>query len=327
MLNDPVVSNDWHAICFAADLNETPKQAILMEERIVLFRSDGTAKAFKDLCIHRGAALSLGKVRDGCLVCPYHGWSYDSGGRCVSIPQLPRGAAIPLKAQAVTYACVERYGIIWVSLNAQAELGRIPLYEEADDPAFHTVSCGPFKLQAAAPRIVENFLDVSHLAFLHEGYLGDSEHPEISPHEARLENDRIVSDEIGVYQPDPDGRGLPMDNYYVYEVLRPLTARLKKTNKETGETFSMLFAALPEGERFTSVFILVSRNYAFDLPDEEYRDFQKLIIEQDAGVVESQRPELLPLDLQEELHLRCDRISIAYRRWLSELGMKLGTSV
>ncbi|WP_248927245.1 aromatic ring-hydroxylating oxygenase subunit alpha [Paenibacillus hamazuiensis] len=327
MLNDPVVTNDWHAVIFAADLNETPRQVILMGERIVLFRSDGVARAFKDLCIHRGAALSLGKVQGGCLVCPYHGWSYDGSGRCVSIPQLPKGSAIPPKAQAAAYACAERYGIIWVSLNEQADTGKIPIYEEADDPSFHTVPCGPFPLQAAAPRVVENFLDVSHLAFLHEGYLGDSGHPEISPHGVRMDNGRIISDEIGVYQPDPDGRGLPMVNYYVYEVLRPLTARLKKTNKETGETFSMLFAALPEGERTTSVFILVSRNYAFDMPDDDYRQFQKLIIEQDAAVVESQRPELLPLDLQEELHLRSDRISIAYRKWLAELGVKLGTSM
>lgn len=40
--------------------------------------------------------------------------------------------------------------------------------------------------------------------------------------------------------------------------------------------------------------------------------------------IESQRPELLPLDLQAELHLRSDRTAIAYRRWLRELGVRTG---
>jgi hypothetical protein len=43
-------------------------------------------------------------------------------------------------------------------------------------------------------------------------------------------------------------------------------------------------------------------------------------------VVESQRPELLPLDLQSELHLRSDRMAIAYRKWLREIGFRYGTA-
>ena len=48
----------------------------------------------KDLCIHRGAALSLGWAREGRIVCPYHGWEYDRSGACVRIPSLPEDAAI-----------------------------------------------------------------------------------------------------------------------------------------------------------------------------------------------------------------------------------------
>ena len=46
------------------------------------------------------------------------------------------------------------------------------------------------------------------------------------------------------------------------------------------------------------------------------------IFEQDRAIVESQRPELLPL----ELHLRSDRMAIAYRQWLKDLGLKFGVS-
>jgi phenylpropionate dioxygenase-like ring-hydroxylating dioxygenase large terminal subunit len=49
-------------------------------------------------------------------------------------------------------------------------------------------------------------------------------------------------------------------------------------------------------------------------------------MDQDTRIVESQRPELLPLDLQAELHLRSDRMAIAYRQWLGNLGLAFGTS-
>jgi phenylpropionate dioxygenase-like ring-hydroxylating dioxygenase large terminal subunit len=50
------------------------------------------------------------------------------------------------------------------------------------------------------------------------------------------------------------------------------------------------------------------------------------IFEEDRVMVESQRPELLPLDLQEELHLRSDRVAIAYRSWLRQLGLRFGVA-
>ncbi len=62
------------------------------------------------------------------------------------------------------------------------------------------------------------------------------------------------------------------------------------------------------------------------VPDEELVRFQDEVTAQDKVVVESQRPELLPLDLQAELHLRSDRMAIAYRKWLREIGFTYGTA-
>ena len=60
-----------------------------------------------------------------------------------------------------------------------------------------------------------------------------------------------------------------------------------------------------------------------DSTEESLRAFQDEIAYQDLPIVQSQRPELLPLDLQAELHLRSDKTAIAYRRWLNELGLDL----
>ena len=72
--------------------------------------------------------------------------------------------------------------------------------------------------------------------------------------------------------------------------------------------------------------MIIGMNYGHDIPLSQLREFQDRIVAQDKPIVESQRPELLPLDLAEELHLRSDRTAIAYRKWLRELGLQFGTA-
>jgi phenylpropionate dioxygenase-like ring-hydroxylating dioxygenase large terminal subunit len=322
MAKDPVLAKDWQPAAYSHELADDPMQVVILGERVVLFRTSKGIKAFKDLCIHRGAELSLGKVTNDCIICPYHGWEYDTGGKCVKIPQQPPSRVIPPKAKAVVFGCTEKYGLIWVNLSASDN--EVPEYVESDDPSFKTVFANPHTLHAASPRVVENFLDVSHLAFVHEGILGDSNYAEIPDYKVHWRENRYVTDEIPVYA-DADGTGNYATIHYTFEILSPTVARLKKVNYESNEIFSMLFAVRPEEERKSTVFALVSRNYGFDQPDQYFCDFQQVIIEQDTTVVESQKPEELPLDLQAELHLTPDRLSIAYRRWLGELGVTFGS--
>ena len=72
--------------------------------------------------------------------------------------------------------------------------------------------------------------------------------------------------------------------------------------------------------------MLMCMNYGAEFSDQELRAFQDNVAEQDRLIVESQRPELLPLDLQAELHLRSDRMAIAYRKWLRSIGLRYGTA-
>ncbi len=87
----------------------------------------------------------------------------------------------------------------------------------------------------------------------------------------------------------------------------------------------MIFTVTALAERKSVVWMYVAMDYG-NLSDAEIRGFQDEIIKQDIPIVESQRPELLPLDLQAELHLRSDRTAIAYRKWLRELGVSFGTA-
>lgn len=323
-LNDTVLLNEWHAVMNAEDLKERPIQVKILGERVVVFRAGGGVHAFKDLCIHRGTALSLGRVENDTLVCLYHGWKFNAKGECVCIPAQPPGASIPLRARAEAYSCREQYGMIWICIG-KAE-SPVPHYEEYDDPAYRTVCCGPYKANAAAPRVVENFLDFSHLMWVHQGYLGDPEYAEVADHHVHRIDGRLVTDEIPIYQPCADASGKSTMNLYVKEAIRPLTARLRKRNAETGETIGMLLQAVPVETNKTVAFILVSRNFAHDIDDEKFISFQNLVMGQDIEILESQKPEELPLDLQAELSHKSDQLSIAYRRWLSELGVTIGTA-
>ena len=103
----------WHPIAYNHEVKaDTPYGTVLLDESIVIWRtSDGGVHAMRDLCIHRGTALSLGWVKDDCLVCPYHAWAYDKKGVCVFIPQAP-DTAIPGKAKTPVYHCKEKFGLI-----------------------------------------------------------------------------------------------------------------------------------------------------------------------------------------------------------------------
>jgi phenylpropionate dioxygenase-like ring-hydroxylating dioxygenase large terminal subunit len=320
----PALLEQWYPALLASELHDKPVPIVLFGRQIVLFRTSSDVHAFKDLCIHRGVPLSLGRIENDELVCAYHGWRYSGCGDCVKIPSLPKGRAIPDKAKAFTYSCVEQYGLIWVCPGTPKS--NSPDFFPYEDKELKVVLMGPYDLAAAGPRIVENFLDVSHLMFVHEGMLGDSRFPEIQDYRVYEHDGVIRTDEIVVFQPDADGRGTSMNSHYIYEVYGPFTVALKKRNPDNGEMFHLFLMVLPATEQKSRAFMLKARNYDMDAPDEAFISFQNTLIEQDRVMVENQKPELLPLDLQLELHLKCDRMSIAYRQRLKLWGVTFGTA-
>ncbi|MCM3453980.1 aromatic ring-hydroxylating dioxygenase subunit alpha [Heyndrickxia oleronia] len=314
--------NEWHPVCKAEELLDDPKQVFVLGERVVIFRNEKGVHAFKDLCIHRGAALSLGKVKDGNLVCPYHAWEYNSEGTCVKIPALPCKRPIPKKARATVYHCQEQYGLIWVNLGD--EPSPMISYPEYHTEGYRTAICGPYEVKANAPRIIENFLDVSHLMFVHEGMLGVEDHAEVMDYDVEFIDNRFITSKIPVYQPNPDGRSKGGYADYIYEILNPTTARFTKTTEGSDEEFTILLVVNQEDKEQAKAFMLLTRNYDLDKSDDAFIEFQDIIFNQDLDIVESQKPELLPLDLQAEMHLKSDALTIAYRRWLNELGVENG---
>jgi phenylpropionate dioxygenase-like ring-hydroxylating dioxygenase large terminal subunit len=322
MINDPVLRNDWHPVATVAQLAATGMVSTrLLGEDLVIWRADGEVRAWQDLCVHRGTRLSLGKIKENTLACPYHGWVYDSTGSCIHIPAHPDQAP-PAKARVKSYQTQLCYDLIWVCLGEpQTPIPHFPEWAKSD---YRKLLCGPYKLAAHGPRVVENFLDIGHFPFVHEGILGVQTHPEIQDYTAEIGPDGVEAKGVRVYQPDPYGTGVGDVVAYTYRVLRPLTAYLLK--ESAGPSFSILLMITPNDTLESTMWMWMAMNYGHDLPAAELIAWQDSIVAQDVPIVQSQRPELLPLDLQAELHLRSDRTAIAYRKWLNELGLSFGTA-
>ena len=321
-LEDPHLLAQWFAVGRSSDI--VPGQLAarrLLGRDVVLWRSGAGIHCWHDLCIHRGAKLSLGKVSNCRVVCPYHAWEYSSDGQCVRIPSHPDQPP-PAKARAQVYHARERYGLVWVSVGEPA--GDVPTFVFGDDPAFRLMPAGPYVFRAQGPRVVENFLDVAHLGFVHAGLLGDPQHGEIEDYEVEAGPHGPEARSIRIWQPDPDGTGKASLVSYHYWVSGPLTAGLMKAHGE--RRFGLLMQVVPLDAESSAAHLVIAMDYAHDVPVETFVRFQDLVAEQDKVVVESQRPELLPLDLQAELHLRSDRMAIAYRKWLRSIGFTYGTA-
>jgi phenylpropionate dioxygenase-like ring-hydroxylating dioxygenase large terminal subunit len=325
-LNDPLLQNEWIAVAWTSSLPENKLQPVhVLGRDLVLWRTSGAVHAWKDLCIHRGAKLSLGKISQTengmCVSCPYHGWEYNSAGECVRIPAHPEQPP-PSRARVETFTAQEKYGLVWVSLGKPA--GDIPVFPEAGMPGFRLIGVGPYEFHAQGPRVVENMIDMAHLAIVHRGLLGDPARAEIGEYTVTTTAEGIVARDIPIWQPDPEGTGLPATVHYSFWIDRPFTMRWSKSHPS--QHFATLASVTPVDAESSLLWFVLALDYAHDVPEAKLRHFQDVLAAQDIPIVNSQRPELLPLDLQSELHLRSDLLAIAYRRWLKQLGMQYGTA-
>jgi phenylpropionate dioxygenase-like ring-hydroxylating dioxygenase large terminal subunit len=318
----------WHPVGWASELTGTPRRTVLLGRPLVLWRDRaGTAQCLRDLCVHRGTALSLGEVVDGQITCPYHGWRFAGDGRCTAIPQLPPDRRIPAGAAVPAFHCVERHGLTWVCLgDPRAD---IPDFPEWSEPGFRHAACPPYTWRTSAARMVENFTDFGHLGWLHDGLLGMRsdlvvpEHQvERSGHELRYSLTMSVPSADGVND-FQDTRGT-MTNRYVLSL--PHAIHLRSHYPDTGRSRVLFFAAQPVDEETSIGYCYQSRDFDLDGDDQRYISFQETLAEQDRIVVESQRPEQLPLDIADELHLKFDRVAVAYRKAMAAYDLVPGTA-
>jgi phenylpropionate dioxygenase-like ring-hydroxylating dioxygenase large terminal subunit len=327
-LRDPVLLNDWHPVAIASQIAAgvvTPTD--LLDTRLALWRDNaGQLHAWEDRCPHRGTRLSMGTLQGDTLRCAYHGWTFGSEGRCRHIPALPALGEANLKAQVATYAVQERHGLVWVCLGTPA--GEPPPFPEGGDSQLRKVICGPYDVQSSGPRIVENFLDMAHFAFVHEGILGEQQRADVADYTVDQFDDAdygqgIWARQCRAWQPQASKAAQGGSEVeYSYRVVRPLTAILTKQSPG-GAREAIALLPQPLTETTTRVWIILALA-DFDSGDEALRQFQDTIFLQDQPILESQSPARLPLIPGMEVSVVCDRMSLAYRAYLKQQRLRYG---
>ncbi|ADP10712.1 vanillate O-demethylase oxygenase subunit [Erwinia sp. Ejp617] len=317
------LARHWHPVALAADIGQAPVKAVLLDEQLVIYRVDGQVVVARDVCPHRGVPLTLGFHDQAGIICPYHGLRFGEGGRCNRIPSSP-GQAIPAKLHLLTYASEERYGLIWVCLAAEeGSVPPLPVMPHWEDAGFQQIVCPHFDVAGFAGRQVEGFLDVAHFAWIHTETFADPENqavPPYSPIETSYGFSVDYWSSVSNYSADSD-RQAPEGFRWLrhFEMHLPFTATLT-IHFPQQERLVIMNAASPVSARKTRLFAPIARNFDLHIPVEEVHAFNHRVFEEDRLMVETQRPERLPLDLTLEAHIPADRSSIAYRRGLKKQG-------
>jgi phenylpropionate dioxygenase-like ring-hydroxylating dioxygenase large terminal subunit len=169
-----LIRDQWYAVLESSEVRPgKPIGVTRLGEKLVFWRdSDGEAACFRDLCPHRGVALSGGKIRDGHLECPFHGLQFDATGRCTVIPANGATAPVPKAFRAHAYPTHEAHGFIWVWWGDPREgLPPVRFFPALEDEAFSYATIRDH-WPVHYSRAIENQLDPVHLPFVHTNTIG-----------------------------------------------------------------------------------------------------------------------------------------------------------
>jgi phenylpropionate dioxygenase-like ring-hydroxylating dioxygenase large terminal subunit len=326
---DDRVVDEWFPVATVRDVAlGAAVPFLLLGERLLLLRTrGGDPLVVSDTCPHRGAQLSLGSFDGSCLRCAYHGWEFDTSGACTFQPAQPDRTP-PAGVGLHPIAVQEAYGLYWVCIGSDPR--GLPRYDDYGAHPGRTVYLGPERLSSCGPRIVENFLDMAHFPFVHRDYLGVPPHTAVRPYDVAAVDGELVMTNCVFFQPLAGPTASEgSDVEYVYVVPGPYSARLTKTPGEADGgavgAFSILLVTSPEDE-FTSRCWLLTTVHDPDADLGSFERFNRVIFDQDIPIVESQRPRRLPVDPREEVHQRADKVSLAYRKYLVDRGVRYGTT-
>lgn len=323
-----MLKNFWYPIQFSEKVSTKPQRQRILGQDLVVYRTaNGTAQVLSDLCIHRGGALSGGWVKDGCIVCPYHGWEFERSGQCSKIPANLDQKAIPKRARVDSYPTQEKYDFVWAFLGDLPEEERppMPVLPHYGDPNLKKIT-GEYLWKVNYERAVENSMDVSHAHFVHGGAFGNPEKPQVPDFEVTY-GDYCAEITVDIEPTPPKG----------------LWSKFQKKERVPVKTragffmpcVTMLEVNLPIGQmilynfhtpidEFTTVtrWINLRGFFKANWADGDARKRIKKIFDQDQVVLEEVRPEILPLDIAAELHVKSDNLQIAYRKLRNKLLAK-----
>lgn len=327
--------NLWYVAEWSDAVKDEPVRTKILGQQMVLFRDEnGKVSCLTDTCLHRGGSLSKGRVIDGKVACPYHGWQYNSEGECVHIPSEGHECKIPSRARVDSYDVEERYGMIWVFMGDLPEEERYPIpdFPEYDDPDWRMVS-SEWTWQADAARVVENGIDIAHASFVHPmfGYGSTAGRNKI----ISLDKHEGWATSTNEMYPPPLKGGLR-------RLIRKDKAktRVHPTFYMNGQTVRMHIEANPKwhiimfdantpvDENTTRTFAIQVRNF-FKQRIFDRGSLKRLeqVLREDTVIVEESRPFFLADNLENEVSVKSDRFMSTYRQMRRNLIEEKGWQI
>lgn len=320
----PVLRRFWYPVMPIAMLTpDKPQSFQLLGQRLALWLdAEGKPASIADRCCHRSAQLSKGEVIEGCVRCPYHGWSFNPDGDCVNVPQLS-GQAISRTYQVPAYACQERYGYVWVCLDEP--LTDIPEIPEATDSGFRQIHEFYETWNAGGLRIMENSFDSAHGHFVHAESWGDQKNPVPPPIDEITETETgfLMKHWVEVLNPDLQKKNLGIATEKTIRTnerrwFMPF-ARTLRIQYPNGLIHLIFSAATPIDDSTSQMVQFCLRNDTeAEARANDIIAFDRKVTEEDREVLETTDYDA-PLMLSEEQHMASDKPGILMRHKLTAL--------
>ena len=170
-----VLRSFWQPVAISEELpDERPVRAVeVFGERLVLFRDqDGALGLFDRHCAHRGADLCYGRLEDGGLRCPFHGWLFDKEGKCLEQPAEPEDSTLHQRIKQKSYPVIEKNGMIFAFMG-KGDTPPLPKLDCLLAPSSPNFAFKGF-VDCNWLQLLEVGIDPAHASFLHR-FLEDEE--------------------------------------------------------------------------------------------------------------------------------------------------------
>ena len=161
----------WYFVANSAELADGKLvHKTWLGEEVVVWRDDrGRVCMAEAYCPHLGSSLAPetgAKVCAGRLVCPFHGFEFDTTGRCVATPYAPP----PQTARLKLYETRDYAGMIfgWWGLGGRPAQWRLPEAPQPDS-GWSDIRHTTLRFPGHPQETTENAVDLAHLRYVH-GY-------------------------------------------------------------------------------------------------------------------------------------------------------------
>lgn len=311
-------ANVWTPVLGSNALKDKPYPVMLAGEKLVLFRGAQGASALIDRCPHRGVALSLGRVRDGCLACPFHGWRFDGQGSVTVIPWNANTQDLQYRTEALPTR--EIGGVIWVYTAIGSTAPDLP-YLATLLSKRRTSVVQERVFNTHWTRSMENALDAPHLPFVHRRTIGFGLRKKGDG--ASVMNTDFTHTAYGgrihweVEGSDSRGDRGAID-FYAPNVMRLLF------NPKEEDIPAQLMAVVPIDEHRTRMMAILPPGLTF------FKFLNSIIgprlMWEDGHVVESSDPFEIP-ETGHDLSVKSDKATLAFRRYYDQVLRRSGIEV